>query len=86
MLLTEWAKMYGAGVYTDLERESRVSYKTVLRKARDGEKCVYEVAEKLSLATKRMKDRTGGKWVSIDELRFPEKHGAAPSAARRKAS
>jgi hypothetical protein len=74
MLLTEWARKYGRGAYTELARESRVSYKTVLAKARDGEACSYEIAERLQAATKLLKSKAGGAWSSIDELRFPDKH------------
>jgi phosphoribosylaminoimidazole (AIR) synthetase len=71
MLLTEWAKKRaatpeGKGVYTHLFRVSGVSYKTVLKLARDGLGTRdYEVANKLSLAT-------GGE-VSIQEILYPEK-------------
>lgn len=74
MLLTDWAKKYGRGAYTELARESRVSFKTVLAKARDGERCSYEIAEKLSAATKLLKGSVGGEWCSIGELRFPERY------------
>lgn len=74
MLLTDWAKKYGRGAYTELARESRVSFKTVLAKARDGGRCTYEIAEKFQAATKLLKHKTGGAWCSIDELRFPEKY------------
>lgn len=65
MTLTEWARKRGRGAYTELFRLSGVSYKTVLKKARDGEPCSYEVAERLSKATNGA--------CSIDELRFPER-------------
>jgi hypothetical protein len=81
MLLTEWAKAFGRGAYTVLEEASGVSYKTVLAKARDGEACSYETAEKLCRATKALRRKVGG-WCSIDELRFPNgKPGKASQPA-----
>lgn len=75
MLLTEWARLWGHGAYSELHCESRVSRKTVLKAARDGLPVVAEVAEKLSDATKRLGAGPAGKcsFVSVAELRYPER-------------
>lgn len=81
MILTLWAKTYGRGAYQALCHETKLSYKTVLLRARDGHPSSYEQAERLSAATKRLKDKTGGLWSSIAEVRFPEKYGCVPVAS-----
>lgn len=90
MLLPEWCEAFGDGAITALFRESAksecdptgkgVSPKTI-SKAAKGKPVVYEVAEKLSAASKLLSDRTGGKWCTIDELRYPDR-GAQKTARR----
>lgn len=84
MLLTEWAKKRSKepdcrGVFTELFRKSGVSYKTVLRIARDGNGTdSFEVAEKLSAATNGES--------SVDEIRFPARYKNLPEKRHKRNS
>ena len=72
MLLTDWAQKRSEehdckGVYAELMRKSGVSYKTVLKLARDGKATNNAtVAKMLSVATRGA--------CSPDEICFPDRH------------
>lgn len=65
MRLVDWAREFGQGAYTELHHRSRVSYKTVLKAARDGRPISrIAVAEALSAATEGR--------CSVEEICWPD--------------
>jgi hypothetical protein len=79
MLLSEWLDKDGRGALTRLHYASKVSYKTVWRASQGKAVRDYDVAERLSNATRPIDPKTGAPSTrqapacSIEEIRFPER-------------
>lgn len=87
MLLTEWTRNKGKGALRELELATKLNNRTVAKAARDGLAVSYEVAEKLSEATRPIDPKTGKPdpdlppACSIEEIRHPDRFAKRRRAA-----